>query len=499
MSEKIGIKFDEKYRPKTSSDVIGNKSQIYEIKEWLENYSANRIKFYKEPKKRKKIKTIIVDDDDENFDETVELKKPRYNTGNHSCLIVVGDHGVGKTCTVLAILNQLGYMVQTVNLSKIGSNKNVIENVNKLTVGSNVYDKLNDEKKGKMAVVIDEIESAISPVEKNFILMLLKKNEERWYFPIIFISSGKHSRFNTTIKTNSNVVSFYRPTNDVLMKLLCLISVKEKMCFEDESVGYAIVEYCQGDFRRLTSILQDLKTTHSNKQITKAHILDYCKMCKRKDTDIDIYRATTKMLIGYESIDDCLRLYEGEKVIIPLVMHQNYIKCINDYLPHGTKAFKLVNSIAKSMAYGDMIEDYIYSDQNWDMKEVHGFLTCITASYKLHKQKLIVHPEYLKKALEFPYDLNRTSIKQINKRNVTNSNNCLKNMEIKDFIFANRLIRQMIADEKIEECAGLFSKYGAKVENIESILKIDKINETKTVIPTQVKKKLAQLLAKQKA
>ena len=72
-------------------------------------------------------------------------------------------------------------------------------------------------------------------------------------------------------------------------------------------------------------------------------------------------------------------------------------------------------------------------------------------------------------------------------------------MEIKDFIFANRLIRQMIADEKIEECAGLFSKYGAKVENIESILKIDKKNETKTVIPTQIKKKLTQLLAKQKA
>jgi len=398
----------------------------------------------------------------------------------------------------MAILNQLGFKVQTVNLSKIGSNKNVIDNVNKLTVGSNVYSKLNDEEKEKIAVVIDELESAISPVEKNFILTLLKKNEERWFFPILFISSGKHSKLNTTIKTNSNVVSFYRPTNDVLMKLLCLIGQKEKMCFENENVGNMIVEYSQNDFRRLTSILQDLKTMYAGKQITKKHVLEYCKMFKKKDTDIDIYRAATKMFIDYESIDDCLRLYEGEKVIIPLVMHQNYIKCINNFHPNGGKSFKIVNDISKSMAYGDIIEDYIYSDQNWDMKEVHGFLTCIYTSYKLHVNKLNVHPEYLKQSLEFPYDLNRTSIKQINKRNVTNSNGCLKNMEIKDFIFANRLIRQLIADHKIEECADLFSKYGAKVENIESILKIDKINETKTVIPTQIKKKLTQLLAKQK-
>ena len=135
-SEKIGIKFDEKYRPKSSSDVIGNKKQIYKIKEWIENYSKNREKFFKEPKKRKKIKAIISDDEDDyDYDDVIEnpdATGKSENTENHSCLIAVGDHGVGKTCTVLAVLNQLGYTAQTVNLSKIGSNKNIIENVNKI-------------------------------------------------------------------------------------------------------------------------------------------------------------------------------------------------------------------------------------------------------------------------------------------------------------------------------------------------------------------------------
>ncbi len=59
-------------------------------------------------------------------------------------MIAIGEHGVGKTCTVTTLLKQLGFKIQTVNLSKLGSNKNVAENVNKLTVGSNIYTKLND-------------------------------------------------------------------------------------------------------------------------------------------------------------------------------------------------------------------------------------------------------------------------------------------------------------------------------------------------------------------
>jgi hypothetical protein len=92
-------------------------------------------------------------------------------------------------------------------------------------------------------------------------------------------------------------------------------------------------------------------------------------------------------------------------------------------------------------------------------------------------------------------DLNRTSIRKINRRNVVNANACLKNFEIKDFIFANELIRNLIADGKYEECAELFNGYNATVENIESILKIDKINEAKSILPTTVKKKLAKLLS----
>ena len=263
------------------------------------------------------------------------------------------------------------------------------------------------------------------------------------------------------------------------MKLLLKICYAESMHIESESLAYKIIEHCQQDFRRLVYILQDLKTNYGTSQITVENVEEYCNLCKRKDADIDIYRATVEMIGCYKNIDECLRLYEGEKVIIPLVIHQNYIKCITSYHKNANKAFGLAYDISKSIAIGDVIENYIYSDQNWDMQEVHGFLTCVKPAFSLANEKMNINNEYFRKSLGFPMDLNRTSIRKINKRNVVNANGCLKNFEIKDFIYANGLIRNLIADEKYEECAQLFDGYNVTVENIESILKIDKINEAK--------------------
>ena len=502
--------FVEKYKPTVPTDIIGNVKQIGQIQWWLNNYESNREVFYSQPKKKKKAKIIIKTEEGETdgventetyippVEDQKTFSKKKGDESQHSCLMITGEHGVGKTCTVLAILNELKYNVTTIDLSKLGSNKGVLENVNKLTIGSNIYDKLNGDKTVKKVVVLDEIESANSPVEKNYITQLLKKNEENWFFPIIFISNGKHTQLNSTLKTYSCNVQFNQPTQLELMTLLSKIATKEKMSFDSLEVGHTLVSHAQNDFRRLVSIIQDLRSMYGKKKISFIEINEYCTLSKKKDTNIEIFRATMQMMLRYKGIDNCLKMYEKEKVILPLVMHQNYIKTIVQNHFQGNKKFKLINDISRSIAFGDLVENYIYSDQNWDMQEVHGFLTCSEPAFKIFSEKINANEEYLRRSFDFPFDLNRTSIKKINKKNIINSNTCLKNLEIKDFIFANRLIRQLIADEKVDECAALFEGYGAKVENIESILKIDKINETKTVLPTQVKKRLLQILGSKK-
>lgn len=471
------MSFFEKYSPSTISDVIGNKNQIDIIKNWLVKYEINRKICAENPKRRKK-------------------NTPQNEGGTHSCLFVVGDHGVGKTCVVKLLLNKHNYSVHNVNLSQIGTNKNknVDEVVDKILNMGNIFDNLAQENTCSPVILVDEIESANSQVEKNFIASLVKKNEEKWICPIIFISNGKHSKTTTYIKKNSNIVTFTQPTIENMKKILLRICAAEKMKLDNVKSCERIVEHSQRDIRRLISTLQDLKTNFGKTRITATHIEEYFKSSKQKDSDIHIYKATADMIVDYKSINDCLRLYVGERVIIPLVMHQNYIKCLSKYRPDNKQTITLASDISSSIAMGDVIENYIYSDQNWDMQEVHGFMSCVYPSYKMSNEKINSNVEMLAKYLDFPVDLNRTSIKRINYKNVANSNACLKNLDVTDFIMLNKLIRKLLAENKIEECVELFRNYNIGIDGFESVLKIDKINDTKTILPTQTRKKIIQLL-----
>lgn len=528
-----------KYKPNSLSEVIGNRSQIQKIKDWISKFNDGKKTVGQSKKQRKLNITFFKDDEDGgyennnfgeiNSDEVEETDDVDYtnnatlDTGDkkkgksttevqHSCMLAIGKHGVGKTCTILNTLKQMGCTVQNINVSekctvkaksgkistKDTSNKKANKSLEKLidsvVNGINICDNLNDTIKENKVIVIDEIESINSQLEKNFVLALLKKNELFWHCPVIFISDGKHSRLSTIIKKNSNIVYFNEPSNENLMKLLVKVYTAEELYFEDEKVANKIIAGSQKDYRKLLQIVEDLKISYDKKKITNEFIDNYFELCKAKDLDLDIYRVATDMILSYRNINETLRLYESEKVTIPLMLHQNYIKCINTYHKNPNDKFDLINTIANSMAMGDVLEDYIYSDQNWDMQEIHGFLTCVFPSYVMSNEKLTNDNMWLMNSLKYPADFNKTSIKYINKKNVTNSNVYLKNMEIDDFIMANKLIKNLLKDGKIAECAEIFNAYGATSDNIESMLKINKIIETKPALAPGIKKKLSSLL-----
>jgi hypothetical protein len=387
-------------------------------------------------------------------------------------------------------------MVNNINLSNLSLIKNIDEYIDKLMNGKHIYNHLVVKNDRKNIILIDEIESIIYPIEKKFIIMLLKKNEILWKCPIIFIANNKHNKFISTIKANSKIIYFDQPTISDMKQLLLNVCLKEKLYLENEEVADAIISHSQKDYRRLLFIIQDVMTNYGN-NISHEYIQEYCYLSKKKDTDIDIYKAVSSMIGDYKSIDECIRYYEGEKVIIPLLLHQNYTKYLCKYSKNDDM-YDLVSDISLSFAKGDIIENYIYGEQIWDMQEIHGFYTCVVPSYKLHNEKLGVSEDIIKQILDFPYDFNRTSIKNINKKNINNSKLKLTNFEIKDFICLNNFVKKMIEDEKIKECAAYFSPYKVTIESIESILKIDKMFDSKTIMQTHIKKQFVQYLGSNK-
>jgi len=165
------------------------------------------------------------------------------------------------------------------------------------------------------------------------------------------------------------------------------------------------------------------------------------------------------------------------------MIHHNYISNITTNIHNKQKQSEITNKISQLLSEGDVIENYIYGDQNWDMQEIHGLYTTALPSYYLcdevNKNKNIE-----KIRLRFSTDLNKTSIKKINKKNILKTDDCLKNMDIDDYIYINKIIKKLIDEGNIKECAELLNVYNIKLEQIESLIKIDKIKDSQKDIKT---------------
>jgi nucleoside-triphosphatase THEP1 len=516
------IEWTEKYRPKKISELIGNDMEIDTIKNWLDNYNKNKkilLDKYEETKnndnnkqkKKKKNKNDVEpeleqdqdseldkDINNENYDlNDVEydevsiddyISKPQTKKKNESSILVLGNHGIGKTTFVATILRELGYDAKFISIYDLSSNKNTINEINKIMMGTNIFDSLNCISDKKKIVVIDEIEKITSQTEKKFIENFLKANDKFMYCPVVYISSSKHSRTITLIKNYSLTISMKPPTLDYMNALLKKILVGEKLKFDNKTTIEKIRDHAQFDYNRLLHILYDVRKFSNTQILTSATLDDYFESSAKKNADIEIYKSSAELILKYKNMDECLRIYNGEKVIIPLMIQQNYPKCITELKNNNKDNLDLLSKLSNSISFGDIVENYIFSEQDWDIKNAHCFYTCVIPSFELSNIDMASNVDKMRYFLDFPNDLNKTSIKKINKRNVINANAFLKNMSIGDFMFANTLTKKLIDDKKIEECSNIYKSYGAKADTIISVLKIDKIDVEKNQCPTNIKK-----------
>lgn len=593
-----------KYKPDEFSDLISNPYSISRIENWLKLFNTNKKAKFDEAEKKKK--------------KELKIKPKKKKFQPKSSLIVIGNHGVGKTISVEVLLESMNYDVQRINFSNIKNTKDIDAFVDRYLSNSNVIGMINDEKSQKFAVVVDEIESISSNNEKKFILDLQRKNNADWMFPLILISNNKHSKLLSDIRKECLEIPFKDPTRDNMMAILKKICKNENLQIKDFETANLIIDHSQSDIRRLVYTLQDLFYEYgSSTKIGTFEFSSYLSNSKTKDSNDDIYVATEELFTNFKSIDYALRWYETDKVLTPLMIHSNYVDqvILTDALDTTKKTqfaqLEQVSKIAEMLSFGDVVENYIYGDQNWDVHDIHGFFSCIGPSHLMNetvkkntkdnifvkkrikdlhgefnkfveasskyiekkkkvkkpiaiesmnllletivyfktkvwlykflkvydkrrdkindlieqlqkniekKENSMNYPDellgYLKDVyvglcgtlkrnfikspvhpdMEFPIDLNKTSIKKINKRNINNASKCFNKIGIEDYIYINNIVRYLIKYNKISECKELFRGYGAKLIHIEALLKIDKISSDKSLLTNKQKKEFSSYL-----
>ena len=463
----------DKYEPTTMNDLIVNKNIIANIKKWIEKFGT----------------------DDNIF----------------SSMLLCGNPGSGKNVSLKILFKSLNYDIKILSACNIKNKKIIQDLINSHDKKYNLSNQTIDKK--KLALIIEDTDVISLGGEKECLLELCKSNNKDRLLPIIFIANNQRSKLITNIQKICIFYDFLQPTKDDLVTIINKITKAEKITISCAKVYDMIIHYTQYDIRRLIFLLQDIYMTFktSKEIVLNVEMLQrYLNNFQKKDVDIALFDATRLLLNEYKSINNCMLLYETNKVILPLTIHQNYHCCMfarTKYLnlnkQNPTKLLMnqldICRRISDSSSIGDVIETNIYTDQNWVNRGIHGFYTVCDSSYTLnsiinscittetpHTLKSIKNPDY---TIEHSMDLHKTSLKNINKKQIAIFKAAMPLKTFDEILYINKIMYDLSYNEKYEEAFELCKGYSIDMKLFEIITKIDK-TYAKLAIKIKKNKKL---------
>lgn len=435
-----------KWRPSNINEVIGNKSAIKKINNWILN----------------------------------------FDTTKTNALIISGLHGIGKTLVTKLLLDKHNYYSKIIypdDLKRYRSDNDFVDFYN---FENSIKCKVNIKslKQNKIALLFDETEAITLTSERKFILNIYKTNQKKKLFPLIFISNNNHSKLINDLKKYCTEVKFYSPSSIELINFIITICKKEKIKILEKEALEIFIEFSQRDIRRLLNLLQEFSYNYN--VITNENIKTFITNSIKKNEDIGLYEASLELINNFHTNEDIYRLYETEKVLLPLMIHENYYKKILQGNQSWENHLEQLMEVSDSISKGDNIETSIYTDQNWYLQNIHGYYTCINTSYWINKSEFKLSYNDIK----FSADLNKTSLKNINKKNINNLLKIINKKSIFEILMLCQLTNQLFNNNNSELLVNIMKNYKKDV-NIKDIELCLKINKTIDFLTLSTKEKKA--------
>lgn len=422
----------DKYHPKNFNEFIGNKIKISNIKKWLNDFGKN----------------------------------------NHSSILISGKHGIGKSTIISILKTEFNLDVIEYNQSNLRDYKK--NNLNLFFPKKTNFEEMIYGKSHKKIMIFNEIESITIPSEKTFIVKILKKNHKEKILPIILINNGKHCKILNEIKKYIHIVNLLTPSIIEIKPLVKKICMNESINLSSKYIK-GLIHFSNNDIRKILLTLEDFKEIFKNTIISKEKLKDYFENNNQKHEEIGLYHSVGKLLNLPLSFEKIITLYQLEKILLPLTFLEN--------IPLKNVNLETYSDILESYSAGDLIETSIYTDQNWYLQNLHTFRTCIYSNYLLDKTPNNMISE---DQLIFTNDLNKTSLKNINKKNIDEIKKNIPGISYDEIINLAQLITKIIKSRKIN----LLKDLNLSNRLIELLVKINKFEYDSTKM---CKKKLESI------
>lgn len=323
----------------------------------------------------------------------------------------------------------------------------------------------------KKGLIIDNLDFISLNTKKKYLKHIIIDNIIKKKIPIILIAKNKSNKLLDEIVKEKAFFEKY----EITYSQLEIIEICKKELDLDNTLIHMLCQYTKYNLKiifNIYSLYNNIQKNNPNNRSYLEYLLSIHFL--KKDTN-NIFNSLTNVL-QTDNITKIKYYYDKDKVILPLILHENYVYLIDDNKEINLeKKINCISDISKIISFGDNIETFIYSDQNWILHNTHCFITCILTSFIL--KNFIIHENIDIESLNYSTELNKTSLMNINKKNITNIIQ-LTNLEKKEIFYLNFLLNKLI-HESIESVIIILFDYidinkSKFIKLIEMLLKIDK-------------------------
>ena len=298
-----------------------------------------------------------------------ELNK--HNLTTKKGIYIYGDPGSGKTTFVTNILKELDYDIVKYDAGDI-RNKSIIDTITKHNMSDKNIMSLFHKKVKRIAIVMDEIDG-MNNGDKGGINSLIKiirpkktkkqRQEEITLNPIICIRNYHIDKKIKELMKVCNVIEL-KPPSRIQMNNILNIMIPTI----DESMRTNIINFIQGDLRKMTTIYE----LYKNKQdILNNNIIQNIFLMKSYNDDTR--QITKKLINNHYPIDDHLTIMnETDRTIVGLLWHENIIDVLGKLDKDEAIPFYL--KILDNMCFADYIDRITFQKQIWQFNEMSSLI-----------------------------------------------------------------------------------------------------------------------------
>lgn len=459
--------------------------------------------------------------------EDTEKIRALYSKDINSTILIHGKGACGKSIFAKRFFESIGYKWCLFDPTSSRGFDLYNREVNNNTVDYNVLFNSNRapqqaKKKKKTAIIIDNFDLICLNNDKKHLFDTITENVIFPKLPIIIISSARDTNkllIDIEAYTKTKIPRFdFSITNDQVYNICDHISQRWWITRPD-----GVLESLTKHFHfNLKIILNTMYLLILNHNCDTCDTGTACDSSTLSD-ELMSYVKTNTFTIDYNNRENILHVltnlilypatdivsvenvYTKDKVLLPLILQENSVSLstLSRKVSGGCVDIGIIAKVSSLVSFGDYIERVIYNDQNWSLHITHCFISCLLPKLLISASSSASADDIRRMHFNHSTELNKTSLKNINKKNITN----LQKMACIDF--DEMLLLSQIGNVCIQKKSmGTLLKYikiftnHCSVENavriVELLMKIDKCNGSHTyVLPYSFKKQIINLVKNQ--